>query len=349
MATDGDGQIQPKYCPRCKTTVRTCMPYGNIIKGTFDDITKTKRKILQSKGNPLEFFERAAAKGQKCRKLVAKCQLLMNPIVTIVDQNLYAIYHQLEPKKNGKGKKINPTMGPDIRFQIEVNLCFLERVLEIMGNMVPKPDKPAFSTGRTGFHQVLVSTNTSTTTQSTHMSLELAEEFRSLVMKLLCSALERPRISVAEYRSVTGELDRLEFVQAYFVLKSTPQFPTIGTVSSENEVIQRLLINNIRVLEDSQKVEIRDALEKLGTRLKTGLGISDKERREVVMALNMSRGHWFKCPNGHIYAIGDCGGATMESRCNECNAVIGGGSHRLRYDNALAPEMDNAAGPAWPI
>ena len=50
---------------------------------------------------------------------------------------------------------------------------------------------------------------------------------------------------------------------------------------------------------------------------------------------------------GHIYAIGDCGGATEESRCPECKAVIGGTSHRLRGDNALAPEMDGARHAAW--
>ena len=38
----------------------------------------------------------------------------------------------------------------------------------------------------------------------------------------------------------------------------------------------------------------------------------------------------------------------MESKCPECNATIGGGSHRLRSDNQLAGEMDGAQHPAWP-
>lgn len=45
--------------------------------------------------------------------------------------------------------------------------------------------------------------------------------------------------------------------------------------------------------------------------------------------------------------IGDCGGATMESTCPECNATIGGSSHRLRDDNQFAGEMDGAQFPAW--
>ena len=37
----------------------------------------------------------------------------------------------------------------------------------------------------------------------------------------------------------------------------------------------------------------------------------------------------------------------MESTCPECNAIIGGGSHRLRSDNQFAGEMDGAQYPAW--
>ena len=50
----------------------------------------------------------------------------------------------------------------------------------------------------------------------------------------------------------------------------------------------------------------------------TGLGISDVERREVVKAMGLTAGHWYTCPNGHVYAIGECGGATVEGRCPEC-------------------------------
>ena len=57
--------------------------------------------------------------------------------------------------------------------------------------------------------------------------------------------------------------------------------------------------------------------------LRTGLGISDMERKDIVKAIGLSQGHWYKCPNGHIYAIADCGGATEESACNECGALIG--------------------------
>lgn len=45
------------------------------------------------------------------------------------------------------------------------------------------------------------------------------------------------------------------------------------------------------------------------------------------------QGHFFQCPNGHSYAIGECGGAMQASRCPECGASIGGASHALAAGN----------------
>lgn len=48
------------------------------------------------------------------------------------------------------------------------------------------------------------------------------------------------------------------------------------------------------------------------------------------------------------YFIGDCGGAMVRSRCPECQETIGGAQHQLHAGNQFMPEMDGAAGPAWP-
>lgn len=84
------------------------------------------------------------------------------------------------------------------------------------------------------------------------------------------------------------------------------------------------------------------------SKLQSGIGISIEEKAMVLNAMGLGKGHWYKCPNGHVYAIGDCGGAMVQSKCPDCGASIGGGSHRLLRDNALAPEMDGATQSAWP-
>lgn len=82
--------------------------------------------------------------------------------------------------------------------------------------------------------------------------------------------------------------------------------------------------------------------------LECKLGITDHERWEIVQAIGLTPGRWFKCPNGHIYLITECGGATEKSRCSDCGLRIGGERHRVEPGNTLATEMDGALIPAYP-
>lgn len=79
----------------------------------------------------------------------------------------------------------------------------------------------------------------------------------------------------------------------------------------------------------------------------TGLGISEEERRMIVSAMKMRPGHWYKCPNGHVYVITECGGAVESRQCPDCSATIGGANHTLASENQVASEMDGAQHPAW--
>ncbi|CAF2793462.1 unnamed protein product [Rotaria sp. Silwood2] len=78
-----------------------------------------------------------------------------------------------------------------------------------------------------------------------------------------------------------------------------------------------------------------------------GLGITDRERIAIVRALNISKGHWFICPNGHPYVITECGGASQESQCPDCGERIGGQNHRLLETNHHFGSMDGSQHPAW--
>ena len=75
--------------------------------------------------------------------------------------------------------------------------------------------------------------------------------------------------------------------------------------------------------------------------------ITEQEKIEIVKAVGLKKGHWYKCPNGHYYCIGECGGAMQKAKCPECKAVIGGTSHQLAAGNVHAGEMDNSQHAAW--
>lgn len=92
--------------------------------------------------------------------------------------------------------------------------------------------------------------------------------------------------------------------------------------------------------------ELQLHLEELKKIVKATVAITEAERREIVGALHLSPGHWFKCQNGHPYIITECGGAMQISKCNECGAPIGGTNHQLLY-GSHAREMDNSRHAAW--
>jgi hypothetical protein len=52
---------------------------------------------------------------------------------------------------------------------------------------------------------------------------------------------------------------------------------------------------------------------------------------------NDSNVRFYSCPNGHIYAIGDCGRAWVKSKC-QCGEEIGGQSHKLVDTNRYVDE-----------
>lgn len=69
------------------------------------------------------------------------------------------------------------------------------------------------------------------------------------------------------------------------------------------------------------------------------LGITDAERRAIIAALGAEAKSWYKCPNGHIYCIGDCGRPQVTANCPDCGCAIGGAGHNLAANNIAATEM----------
>ncbi|KAK7005664.1 hypothetical protein R3P38DRAFT_3038842 [Favolaschia claudopus] len=72
--------------------------------------------------------------------------------------------------------------------------------------------------------------------------------------------------------------------------------------------------------------------------------VSLDEQMAVVRAFNFTHsGHFYTCPQGHVYVIGECGGAMERSRCPECGASIGGMDHALDTTNQRALNLENMA------
>jgi hypothetical protein len=159
-------------------------------------------------------------------------------------------------------------------------------------------------------------------------------------------ATKKRKISQQQVEDFTPELQRLQYTQMFLTFKTQVHIhPDLAALVQEG-----LNVDKNKKFDNNSEVKVKAILAKAkevcGKTL-PGLGITEAERIQIVKAIGLSPGHWFKCPKGHVYAIADCGGAVVESRCGECGEAIGGTSHRLRSDNTHFAGMDNASHPAW--
>ncbi len=164
-------------------------------------------------------------------------------------------------------------------------------------------------------------------------------------LKRLQQWLMKPRLYISDQELIdcSNEQHRLSMCLSLFQIKS--KLPTLELKSVRLKTAEDLLLSR-RPLSENDRTTVKAILKAMKQKC-TGLVISEDERKMIVKAMGLTQGHWYKCPNGHVYAIGDCGGANQGGKCPDCKANIGGQSHRLADGNAVASEMDGARYAAW--
>nr|XP_045606922.1 NFX1-type zinc finger-containing protein 1-like [Procambarus clarkii] len=189
--------------------------------------------------------------------------------------------------------------------------------------------------------QVLKKAN-SVLKQDNEYSRYILEKVRFVVHQVF---RQQFRISSQRVEEVTCELQRLSVLPAFW--KLTEKYAGCRNVALMNIYRELSGLLSTTVKFDKKRESRARNLLKESQKFVGGLGISNEERLEILSAMGFKQGHWYKCPNGHIYCISECGGAMVQSKCPECDATIGGERHQLRGDNAVASEMDGALYSAW--
>ncbi|XP_075977884.1 NFX1-type zinc finger-containing protein 1-like [Anticarsia gemmatalis] len=149
------------------------------------------------------------------------------------------------------------------------------------------------------------------------------------------------KISEQQQKDIGFELKRLNaIVQLAILLDAAKHVP-----KDANQILDaKSSVFSLTVFDEDKAM---NALKKLHTFIKASGVISKLEREMIVKAVGLRAGHWYKCPNGHFYCIGECGGAMQIGRCPECGEQIGGEHHALLRGNAHAPEMDGSRFAAY--
>lgn len=300
--------IQLKKCPKCKTEIRNTKALNTFIQACLKDVHQVK---LITCGRPLENRALQRDLNDKVKHILSEqLSTRFTPIFTDIFNK--TTYNQ--PNKN---------------------------------NFDPKPK------------QLLVELNNKFTLAESLQQICMQFEKRNQKVKNICDKsitkfeerIHKAIVFIKEYRNSDQKRHDIETEISF--LQIMGKVIVDANVKPFNETGKRLLNDAFELAHKhgSATENVQNEFKKIvneAFKHSTGLGISLEEKNMVLQAMKLTRGHWFKCPNGHVYCIGDCGGATVESICPECKERIGGGNHSLRADNALATEMDGATEPAWP-
>lgn len=173
------------------------------------------------------------------------------------------------------------------------------------------------------------------------------KQLRVRVKAVIKRIMERTLIIAPQMmQEVSCELQRLMILPPYWKFQERASCHMSNPAVLKIKAVLEKLMDPTVIFDEKLEKSVRRVL-KESESICGGLGISDEERVMIVRAMGLRQGHWYKCPNGHVYCIGECGGAMQESKCPHCGAKIGGRSHTLTDGNTVASEMDGAQFAAW--
>ena len=153
---------------------------------------------------------------------------------------------------------------------------------------------------------------------------------------------------IKNYFVFDGQFTKLFFMNLKKKINNMLYYSILKLTSNDKKSINNLYLmmnegeqelenekeKNIKLIEEIKKnnflldINLKDIFENLEFELK---------EYEVIRSLGTTV---YKCPNGHIYLIGECGRPMEESKCPDCGAKIGGREH-IPVRNNTQVNVDN--------
>ena len=316
---EGDpNEVQFKVCPKCKTPIRKSLRYGNTIKKTLADMEQIKKKQLEIGQDILS---------KDIQRFRREVQASANQ--RFIEEALQKIEGTINPPTDAQGRKQQVYLFPHRINAIKNQLTFLSQVVKLHDTLSPiKVSSCKFSSCTIQIQELC---HAICTLQAFFMQDFLSDQqlsdIRSELQRLMCIA----RLCDLEFKVVTKKCTVSSIDQS-----------RLSKVAAQLSESQRHGMKLTPDIEEEVSALIAHFNEKYAVS-----GLTEAERVEIVNAIGLTKGHWFKCPNGHYYCIGECGGAMEKAKCPECGANIGGTNHQLLEGNQLAQEMDGASYAAW--
>ncbi|XP_049816896.1 NFX1-type zinc finger-containing protein 1-like [Schistocerca nitens] len=299
-----EDEITTKVCPRCKTPITKTQRYLNDVKVTLEDVCKVKAKV---------FGIQSEIESKRSLLLHQITQLMQHSPYVIgsakLKQHLHKLKQQMLPVQ---GQHRNQLSIMDTE-SLELHIKFMQEIVMTM----------RYASGGLDSHSIT--------------------KVEQQVLFLMNIMETRGRyLSNQEVNDINCELNRFSSFLHLCRLESTKMYK----MHCNNAHVQyqydiaRKTVCSIKKFTTDQSTIFRQSLGNLNRILNNAIVLPTQERQQIVKALNLKQGHWYKCPNGHIYVITECGRAMQVSRCNECGEKVGGRRHTLLSSNQVATEMN---------
>ncbi|XP_032455825.1 NFX1-type zinc finger-containing protein 1-like isoform X2 [Nasonia vitripennis] len=325
--------IKVKTCPKCKTPIKKCARLMNQIKKDLNDVQLVKKKVFYGQYEDLGKIQR--------KRLETVKNMLKHATVSVhpaIQKFLYNLRDRLTFVRNRRRQILSAQDVDTCRVIVDI----INHMIEILSTIEETLHQMSLEKWKKNFISGYSPVPTFRDYKITYKFIEIQiliilESISSCTWHLPKQRLEDIELELLRLHYMAAlciaDLKFRKYILASFLVEYTKKYDV---------VLKKL--SCIKRFEKKVQSEVLDALNNLQNEEKTAV----IEKCMIVQAMGFKQGHWYKCPNGHPYVIGECGGAMEVANCNECGAKIGGTDHRLLGSNQLASEMDGTAiNPAW--
>ncbi|XP_045592741.2 NFX1-type zinc finger-containing protein 1-like [Procambarus clarkii] len=289
-------EIGMKTCPKCRKPIYNNRRYQDVVLKTYEAVKDVKYRY------------KSQLKGVERKEIEL---ILKDPKVAIHFNS-----HTTElRKKLDMGLVATPYWGRNI-YVNEGEL----RLIQFQSQVLMKATRILMSSSKGNTTDIVQARNYMcrfrAARQLSNHEIRLRPRVAAIVKLVM---VKNTIIAPQMVGEVSCELERLMILPAYWTFNEKCINHSNDKVKEIKVKLEKLMDPTIKFnaeLDTKIRALLKESEEYVG-----GLGINESEKIMILKAMGLKQGHWYKCPNGHVYCITECGGAMVESSCPDCGVL----------------------------
>ncbi|KAG4066118.1 hypothetical protein HA402_010320 [Bradysia odoriphaga] len=326
-------QITVKRCPKCSRTIMNSARYGNVIKKQIQDVLGIRKKIY---GNDQTQKRTQQLIAQKIQRSAGSCQF--DNVREFLAGEIYQM--RQSTTKRGREMVLNLVNVDQYTFETLHNIVLWWEEAE--NNLRSKESiEPSQSLRRVQRQEHTI-----------HLRPESRSELLKAYKKLFEMLLIRKfPLSSHEVDDFDQEFIRTHDLHSLFLRRAIEQFDSFtGSLEMYNSAHKHLM--QIKPYDEDMQKKTQGFLKNLEDIIKIGWeSVTQKRasdtrinRQNIFKAMGFAGNHWYRCSNGHLYTVADCGALNQSGVCPECRTAIGRGSRNavaVRDEAAIQQQINS--------